>query len=145
LLEGVIGFSYMSTPSSFLIVTIGGFVVALNRASGERVWEHALPSSLMSRCQTVVHESTVYAAAQSGHLLLLDYATGKQRACTTFKGSGQAPALLLDHETVFVIMGGEVTAFNLEGKILWHEPLKGKGNGAASLAFPGNDRQPDEY
>lgn len=120
-------------------------MVALERTSGKKVWEHALPSALLSRCQTVVRESTVYVAAHSGHLLLLDYATGKERACTTFKGSGQAPALLLDQEELFVVMGGEVTAFDLEGEVLWHEPLKGRGNGVASLAFPGNDRQADEY
>ncbi len=128
--------------SSFVVVGLGGGVHSVDSASGTIRWSTVITNG---RHQLCIHKERVYVAVEGGKLYVLDVETGSINVQTQFSGYGQAPTLLIDQDRVFVSYGGELSAFDLEGRLLWTNPFKGSGNGSMSLATSGKDRQVDEF
>lgn len=129
-------------PSPLLFVAFYGYVVAIDQKTGTNVWETATHGG---RTQLTAHKERVYAASERSGLLVLNAKDGTIIQKTPLSGRGQAPTILIDEETVFVTSGGELQAFDLDGKLLWTNTFKGKGNGTMAIATQNKDRQGDEY
>jgi len=64
----------------------------------------------------------------------MDQESGAQLWATDLKGAGFV-TLLMDGNHVFAATHGEIYCLNAaDGRILWHDPLKGYGFGLVSIA-----------
>jgi outer membrane protein assembly factor BamB len=135
--------TYRSAPATapVLVVTIGGKVFGLDRATGQVLWEHTL-NGYGTACALVVQDHVVYAAGMRD-LVCLDYLTGRVLWSSALAPGGRA-TLLVDGAQLFVGCSGEVECFSLEGKRLWHNPFKGKGLANVALGVPGSVAQADD-
>lgn len=129
-------------PSPLLFVAFYGYVVAVDQKTGTTAWETPTQGG---RAQLTVHKERVYCASERDGLLVLNAKDGSVVQKSPLSGRGQAPTILIDEETVYATSGGEMQAFDLDGKLLWTNAFKGKGNGTIAIATQNKDRQGDEY
>lgn len=126
---------------SLLIVALNGHIIALDANSGKKRWRYGLGGIGI---EVLVHAGRVYALGSQKFFTVLDYATGrevrKHAALATWNGR---PTMLLDQQRIFIGCGGEVFCFDLDGELLWHDPMAGRGVGSLALAMPDNARQAD--
>ena len=71
-------------PSSFIVIGIGGSVLALDRATGQEIWRTKLKGDFV---YVAFVDSDLFATAY-GELYCLDPATGKVRWKNQLKGLG---------------------------------------------------------
>jgi outer membrane protein assembly factor BamB len=129
-------------PSTFLYVTLGGVLHAVDTQTGAVAWETPIAAG---RVQLLVHQERIYIACEFGSLEILHAATGALLKKASLSGSGHAATLLIEENKVFVTCGGELTVFDLNGGLLWSQKFKGRGNGTMALATATQNRQADEY
>lgn len=117
---------YRASPplAPLLVSALGHRVVALERASGKRVWEW------QDRDGTDFSRIAVDAArvlvGGGTKLVCLAYATG----AVVWSASVPVPVStwLVDGPHVFLGSGGEVACIDREtGRVLWHDPFPGYG------------------
>ena len=126
-----------------LVVGLNGRVIGMQRRSGQILWEHQLGEWVSGAVEVFLLRGRVYAVG-SQHLVLIDYATGQKLREVKLPGTFHGRSVVLvDGDQLFVGTNGEVASYDLDGNLLWHDPLKGRGIGAVGLAFPGNARQAD--
>ncbi len=130
------------SSSKLLFATVGRSVHALDQATGSIIWEVSVNSG---RVQISAHADRVYVVSEDNKLLVLKAQDGALLAQTPLTGRGQTPTILIDEEQVFVTSGGVLQSFDLDGKLLWTNEFKGKGNGLMSMATKNKDRQGDEF
>jgi outer membrane protein assembly factor BamB len=128
-------------PAPVIIAAFGGRVLGLDPGTGEVRWEQLIETTGYA-CSLLVTNSTIYTCGVK-KLVCLDYPTGAVRWTADMpRGRG---TLLLEGGRLFVATSsGEIDCFSLDGQRLWHNPLKGKGNGAVALGTPGNVMQADD-
>ncbi len=128
-----------------LFTSLGNHVTSLDQKTGAIQWETEI---LPGRSQIIAHQKNVYVVVESltkRRLFVLEAKGGKILQEAVLDGSGQAPTLLIEDSLVFVTCGGVLSAFDLEGTLLWKNEFKGKGNGAMGMSTLEHDRQADEY
>jgi len=128
--------------STFLYVTLGGVLHAIDTQTGNVAWETPIAAG---RVQLLVHQERIYVACEFGSFEILNANTGSPLKKVRISGSGHAATLLIEGDKVFVTCGGELTAFDLNGTLLWCNKFSGRGNGALALATATQNRQADEY
>ena len=126
-------------PAPLAIVVLSSRVFALDRLSGQRVWNASIPLALWSRL--AVTDDRVVVASGSA-LTCLGYADGAKLWET--RTPIDTETLVVDGAQVLVASAGEVACFALEtGAFLWQDTFKGMGVGPVSLGFPGNTASVD--
>src|SRR5215472_1110297 len=73
-----------------------------------------------------------------GSVLALYRSTGQQAWTTRLKGMDFVNVILEDGKVLATCCGEIFCLDALEGKVLWHNPLKGYGRGLASIATESN-------
>jgi hypothetical protein len=122
-------------PPPPLVVTVGSHVVALDYATGRRLWEHDLGWPYPRLHVAADRVLVLHACLDCIHL-----ASGQP----LWRAQVSGGTLLCDGVTAFVGGAGEVHAVALaDGRVLWHEPFKGYGTGEVALALPGVASQID--
>lgn len=126
---------------SVAVFGLNGRVFGIDAASGRRLFEHQVGSGDI---ELEVGHGRVFAHPHGAELFVFEYPSGRQIGHTRLPGDwpGRATMLLYD-QRLFVCTGGEVTCVNLDGQVLWHDPMKGKGVGSVAIAFPGTRRVVD--
>ena len=126
----------------YIFATVGRSIHALDQATGTIIWEAPVHSG---RIQVSAHADRLYVVSGDNKLLVFKAQDGVLLAQTPLTGRGQTPTILIDEEQVFVTSGGVLQSFDLDGKLLWTNEFKGKGNGLMSMATKSKDRQGDEF
>ena len=121
------------------VVAFGRNVVALDRLTGKRAWEHAAMFSPIMRL--FVTERRVYAVGKD-RIVCLAYETGKK------VWSAVSPVMLetvvLDGAQILGGIAGEVVCLSAEtGEVLWRDRFQGMGIAPVAVGFPGNTAQID--
>lgn len=120
-----------------MYVAFGHHVVAMDRATGARVWTRDLVSPHSIRLS--VHGDRLFALGSE--LVRLDAADGRVRWRAEQPGGA---TLLVDGDRVFTGGAGEVRCFDAEtGALLWHDKFKGMGLGGVAIAVDGAAAQDD--
>jgi len=123
-----------------VIITIGPAIVAMDRVTGARVWQHRAEGVFYDRIS--VTDDHVLAAGGS-FITRLAYATGA--LVYTVESPVSAHTWLVDSGQIFLSHGGELACLAADtGRLLWHDRFKGFGQLAAALGVPGNVSQVDQ-
>lgn len=131
------------TPQPVLVVFIPPWLIGLDRSTGEKAFEH----KLNGQSTLLVEDDRVFAFMTSSRTLrVFSYPTGEEIFESKLPGDYfSAPTITLHNNTIFVAMGGEITALRAgDGQVLWHSALKGRGISPATLAGPGWKAEPRE-
>lgn len=121
----------------FVFVAFGRHVVAMDRATGRRVWQQEMSAPRTIRIAVV--GTRVFALGTD--LICFDATNG-----SVLWQSTDAPGdtLLADGDGVFTGGIGEVSCFDAAtGKRRWHDRFKGMGIGGVALAVEGASSQDD--
>jgi len=98
-----------------------GLVLAVDRESGERLWERSLGAA--ARAAPVVHDGTVYAAAKDGRLVALSAADGSPRWEQRVEGDVYTTPVV-DGDRVVALAGGALAAVDAaSGESRWRTPI----------------------
>lgn len=126
-----------------LVVGLNGRLMAFDAHSGASRWEHKLPTG-HGEVEVLVHEGRVYASS-GFQLMCISYPDGRLLGTIDLPGTYKGrPTMLLEGCRLYVGLLGEICCFDLDGQLLWHDGLAGKGVGSVSLGFPDNVRQADD-
>ncbi len=126
-------------PSSvpIVVVAFGGYVYGLDPSTGAIAWQHEDGSALT---RILVTDTHVF--AQGFKLTCIGYPQGQllwQVDSPTFVAS-----FILDGERLFVGSAGEVACHSsVDGRQLWKNEFKGKGQGEVAVGIPFNVMQLD--
>ena len=134
---------YRETPqeSPLVVAAFNGHVFALGRNDGKVAWAYELGASTT---RVVVQGERVFVLGSI--LACLDYATGRPLWQAAVPSAVTRGSLLVDEDRVFVADSGVVAAFDSHhGRMLWHEPFKGQGQGVVALAVRDASVQGDVY
>lgn len=108
-------------------------IVGFDRRTGAHAWVFDAGAAMQ---RLVVAGDRIYAGG-SDRIVRLHYPTGA--LVWTVASPVRTDTLFLDAEEVFVAGAGELAAFSAaDGRLLWHDPLKGWGQFDIALATPGN-------
>lgn len=98
-----------------------GLVLAIDRESGQRLWERSLGAGAIAA--PVVHDGTVYAAAKNGRLVALSAADGSLRWEQTVEGDVYTTPVT-DGDRVVALAGGALSAVDAaSGERRWRTPI----------------------
>lgn len=126
---------------SILVVAFGRQILGLDPGTGAVRWEYPMKSLL--EIELIERDGRLY-CANAMRLVCLGYPGGEPIFDVEIPGEfNNRPSLVLEEGRLFLASGGEVTAFDLDGNVLWHNRLEGRGVGRVALGFPGNFRQAD--
>jgi outer membrane protein assembly factor BamB len=129
------------TERSILVLGIHGVLIGLDRTNGTQRWEVRLGE--YGVVEIAIRRGVVYASA-GRQLHRIVYLTGEVLGVTdTPIEIGTRPTISIDRDSIFLATGGEIVCLDLDGRVLWHNRLKGRGYGTIALGFPGNVRQGD--
>ncbi len=129
---------------SILVVGLNGRVFGVDPATGAHVWEHALSSVPSGEVELMIHGARVF-ASNGRKLACFEYPSGRPVGVVDIPGAYKGrPTMLLENDRLLVATRGELSCYNMDGQLLWHDPFAGKGVGSMSLGFPGNVRQADD-
>ena len=127
---------YRAPPpgAPFVVGCIYTRVVAFHRKTGAHAWVFDAGAPLM---RIAIHGDRIFAGG-ADRIVCLHYATGA--LVWSVLSPVSAGTFLVDGDEIFVASAtGEVAAFSAtDGRLLWHDPLKGWGQFAIALATPGN-------
>lgn len=132
---------YRAPASDGPLLIVSGSVVALDRSSGQQLWEYKLKH--VTRRFAIV-ENRVLVFDGDGVLHCLDVASGKLLGKVDV-GMAMAKAMLVDGDRIYVTDEVHVAALDLNGTILWKANVLGSSsNGLPGLAVVGGSLlQPD--
>ena len=120
-----------------------GHLLAMEVATGRLAWQHEL--AVKDAVEMAIHEGRVYATSGGSVLSCFDYRTGtpifEKQVPGVYRGR---PTMLIQDGRLFLGSGGEVACFDLDGNVIWHEGLVGRGIGNVALGVPGQVRPADE-
>ncbi|MEI8257786.1 MAG: PQQ-binding-like beta-propeller repeat protein [Deltaproteobacteria bacterium] len=120
-------------PPSVLVVAFNGHVFGLSPTNGAHLWEREV-RGFYPRLQALHDRVLVLASGKLHCLALANGATLWEVAL----GFSDEATLLCDGTIAFVASLGEVaTLLVADGRVLWRDAFKGKGNGEVALAVPG--------
>ncbi len=124
-----------------LVASFSGRVFGVEPASGQVSWEHDVDRTA-NAASIVVTEDRVYVGSFSA-LTCLRYPTGEPLWSVEPRVTSRRTTLLLAGDRLFLASSGEIECFTLDGRSLWHQGFRGKGQGDVALGFPGNVVQAD--
>ena len=128
---------------SILVVAFARRVLGFDARTGTIRWELEIAQSGWA-IELAIHRGHVYACGGK-QLSCIDYATGRLvgevQLPVTYMGR---PSMVVQDDLIYVAGEGEVICLDLAGRVLWHDPLKGRGVARMALGFPGNVRQMDD-
>lgn len=98
----------------YLFLGTHGHVVALRKATGEKLWQTSLPSTGYSVVSILVEDDKLFCAS-GGHAFALDPQDGKILWTNDLKGLGQGLVYLTtansnDTEALLTVLAGEAAA-----------------------------------
>lgn len=131
--------------ASVLVVAFYGRVFGLNPSTGQQLWAYELGGGLgRGEVELVISEARVY-ACDGRTLMCVEYPSGRWLGSSPMPGSYKSRcSMVLQGDRLYVASGGEVTCFDQNGQVIWHQPFQGAGIGSVALGFPGNVRQADD-
>ncbi len=123
-----------------VIITLGAGIVAMDRATGTRVWHHKANGFVIYGRLTVTPDLVIASGGKT--ITALVYATGAH--IYTLESPIHTGTWLYDSGQIFASGQGEVACFDAEtGKLLWHDRFPGLGHFSSALGVPGNVAQVD--
>jgi len=127
---------------SVLVVALSGRVLGMQVADGRVLWEQELGAP--EEVEVLIFGDRIY-ASNGRNLYVLRYPDGAQLLSLALPGTylGRA-TMVIEGDRLFVATRGEISCFALDGGLLWHDGLRGRGVGSIALGFPGNFRQADD-
>jgi outer membrane protein assembly factor BamB len=84
----------MKTSEDMVFVALNGWVVALDRESGELLWQWSAPKKAGSQYMTLLPDRDRLVVSAGGYIYCLDPATGRERWHNPLKGFGIGVAAL---------------------------------------------------
>ncbi|HJK91542.1 MAG TPA: PQQ-binding-like beta-propeller repeat protein [Polyangiaceae bacterium LLY-WYZ-15_(1-7)] len=130
-----------SADRSVLVASLNGRVFGFDAVTGERRWEHRVGGV---HVELLVEEDRVFAAAADRRLHCFHYPTGEPAWEVKLPMVYVSrPTMLREADRLYVAIGGELACVDLEGNLLWHDPMKGFGIASMALGLPGKTRQSD--
>jgi len=127
---------------SVVVFGLEGRVFGLDRDDGTKRFEHDVGHG---EVEVLIGSDRIFAHCAWGKLHCFHYPTGAPLGSAMLPGNYDGrPTMLLDGDRLYICTGGEVTCVGLDGAVLWHEPMHGKGVGSMSIAVPGRARQADD-
>jgi outer membrane protein assembly factor BamB len=131
-----------SEDRSILVVAFTRKLFGLDPRNGSVVWENAIQGH--GEIEVIIAHERVFAITWS-HLHAFHYPSGRPLGEVALPGRYKGrPSVVLERGFLYVAGSGEVTCFDLDGRVIWLQPFTGKGVGRISLGFPGNVRQADD-
>jgi len=122
---------------SILIAAFGRQILGLDPATGAVRWEY--PLSGPGHVEVLEHDGRLY-CADAKRLVCLAYPSGEKIFDVPIPGDQVRPAIVIEGGRMFLGSAGVVTAYDLDGNMLWHNGFEGRGLQGVSLGFPGNFR-----
>src|SRR5688500_194737 len=115
-----------AVDASVLVVAFSGRVIGMNPATGERLWAYELGSGMRSgEVELLITESRIY-ACDGRSLICLEYPSGRWLGASPVPGTYRGrPSMVLQGERLFVATSGELSCFDSQGRVLWHDPFQG--------------------
>ena len=126
----------------FLVIAMNGNLYALDRETGAVVWQNNLEGGGLGAVAIAIAKGLVIASAHGSRIFAVDYETGASRWSQDTQARGRA-TILVDGERIVCVKDGYVDAFDFDGQVVWAQPLRGAGEGPATLGLPGNVVQAD--
>ena len=125
-----------------LVLALNGRVLGLQVTDGKLLWEHQIGSH--GEVELLSTGDRIY-ATDGRNLYAFRYPDGEQLLALGLPGAyfGRS-TMVVEGGRLFVATRGEISCFTLEGQLLWHDGLQGRGVGSVALGFPGNLRQADD-
>jgi outer membrane protein assembly factor BamB len=130
---------YRDAEAHPIIVTIHRNLHALSPETGAVLWSR--DDGAFSGRFLLHHGSVIYANAD--HVLFVNARTGVVHQRVKNPASIAPDNVILVAERLIFGGSGEVFCVSLDGKVLWHNPLRGTGFGPVGLGVPGDVRFPD--
>jgi outer membrane protein assembly factor BamB len=126
-----------------LVVAFNGRVYGKDPRTGVTHWEHQLEGMGHTQVELTFSRGRIYAS--NGYTVAcFAYPTGERLGTTQVPGSYRGrPTMLVEGDYLYLATNGELSCFDRDGKLVWHDPFPGKGLGSVALGFPGNVRQSD--
>src|SRR5690606_37906304 len=127
---------------SILVTALSGSIFGLDPATGAVRWRHALGDGTI---ELQFRTGRVFAST-SEVLYCFEYPSGVPlgRVKIPDHYDGGRATMLIEGDRIFVGTRGELSCFDLTGKVLWTQAFQGQGFGSVALGFPDNVRQADE-
>ncbi len=127
---------------SVVVFGLNGRIIALDVSTGSRKFEHQVGRG---EVELLIEDERIYAVTADRRLYCFTYPSGRALGSTKLPGTyASRPTMLMDSGRLFICSGGEVVCTNLDGGVLWHDPMTGKGLGSMSIGLPGVTRQADD-
>jgi outer membrane protein assembly factor BamB len=127
---------------SILIVGLAGRVYGIDRATGELRWTNVLGEQSLGYVTIAVAYGVVVASPETPGIYCIEYLTGALRWQQRTQASGRA-TLLVEPEQIVCAKSGYIDAYAPDGRVVWHQPMRGAGQASTSLGYPGNVAQAD--
>jgi outer membrane protein assembly factor BamB len=129
---------------SVLVVGIDGYLVGIDRKTGEQRWENPLVvGGAEGEVFIALRYGALVVSAFDALVMRVDYLTGATLWERPTRDTGRA-TILVEPDLIVVGKGGYINAYDHNGRPLWFQELRGRGLGRLALAFPGNIAQADE-
>jgi outer membrane protein assembly factor BamB len=126
---------------SILVTAFSGSIFGLDPATGAVRWRHALGDGTI---ELQFRAGRVFAST-SQVLYCFEYPSGVPLGRVQIPDQyGGRPTMLIEGDRIFLGTHGELSCFDLTGKVLWAQPFQGQGFGSMALGFPNNVRQADD-
>jgi len=118
-----------------VVVTLGVAIVAMDRATGRRVWQHKGEGFIGYGKLTVTADLVIAGGGKA--ITALTYTSGTH--VYTVEAPFHVDTWLYDAGQLFVAGQGEVASFDgATGRLLWHDGFSGYGHHSAALGLPGS-------
>lgn len=124
---------------SVVVIGLVGRVIGKDRMTGATLWEH---DTQVPYVELAVVEDRVFAST-GRELFAIEYPSGRLVGRVPIPGRAGPCVMLVDGHQVFTGVAGEIACFDWGGRLLWQDPLTGRGIGPMSLGLPGNVRHAD--
>ncbi len=127
---------------SLLVIGLNGRIIGMDRNTGAHRFEYQLDG--IGEVELVVQDERIFAAS-GRKLYCFEYPTGVMLGTAELPSKfGGRHTMVIDNGFVYLATRGAVACFDENGRLLWSDPLPGRGAGSVALGFPNNVRQADD-
>jgi outer membrane protein assembly factor BamB len=126
---------------SILVAAFSGSLFGLDPATGTVRWQHAVGDGTV---ELQFRAGRVFACTTQT-LYCFEYPSGVLLGRVPIPDQyGGRATMVIEGDRIFIGTSGELSCFDLAGKVLWTQPFQGRGFGSMAIGFPDNVRQADD-